>query len=152
MAADQHTAPQPTQTVFVSVCEPEDPEVVRFVAALAEHGFRVSPSSPPGGAGPEWDGWYDHGCRRPVDSCDAFVAVVTQAYDSSTWMAHEADEAQRRFDAGAAPALLLLPLFTDRPLPAGFSGFESKATRLANDPLAAAKMFRDLLRSAGDPR
>jgi hypothetical protein len=64
---------------------------LRGAGAAVEH----SPRNPSDGHDPRWKNWYDKGLQEALKRCASFVAVVDRAWDSSTWMAIEADEAEK---------------------------------------------------------
>ena len=44
--------------------------------------------------------WYESGLAAALDGADVFICVVSPAWDSSTWMAEEAEQALRRYRSG----------------------------------------------------
>ena len=72
-----------------------------LIAQLRAHGVQVS-HSPPDRSNVScddprlvaWRDWYDGGCAAAVSAADSFVAVVDNAYTSSTWMGLELEAAQ----------------------------------------------------------
>ena len=52
-----------------------------------------SPSNPLDADDPRWNDWYDAGLPAAVRQCDEFVIVVDRVWDSSSWMAQEAQVA-----------------------------------------------------------
>ena len=82
--------------VFVSGPDLHVPPVARLVGELRRRGARVEHS--PSEGDPGFADWYDSGLADAVARCDSFVIVPHSWWDSSTWMAIEAD-------AGLARAL-----------------------------------------------
>ncbi len=120
--------------VFVSTSD--DPRLPGpLVGALRARGVTVRLSPAPGD--PRWSDWYGDGCARELRESDAFVALVTHGYDSSTWMAHEFDVATRLCSERGKPATFLFRV-EQRPLPPGFRGYEVRAVELPATPDAAA--------------
>jgi hypothetical protein len=81
-----------TMRVFVS-CQAVDRKPAQdLIFALREAGVDVehSPRNPLDGADARWKDWYDAGLATALRGCDVFVIVVDEAWDSSTWMAIEA--------------------------------------------------------------
>lgn len=72
--------------------------------------------------------------------CDLFVAVVTQGYDSSTWMAHEIGIATKLLSTIGRPLTFFFRLVS-RPLPAGFRQYEPLAKELPHVPDDAATVI-----------
>jgi hypothetical protein len=66
-----------------------------LVAALRGAGLNVeqSPSNPIHRADPRWADWYRVGLPSTLRRCRTFVIVVDNGWDSSTWMAQEAESA-----------------------------------------------------------
>src|SRR3954469_18990841 len=64
-----------------------------LITALRQASVEVehSPRNPLDGEDPRWSDWYGSALRGAVDRCDAFVIVVEPGWDSSTWMAVEAE-------------------------------------------------------------
>src|SRR5688572_17363574 len=85
--------------VFVSSCDIREPRASSLVERLRQAGFNVS-HSPHSPLDERWQGWYESGCRDELEKANIFLAVVDPAWESSTWMAHEADEALRLLEAG----------------------------------------------------
>ncbi|HLL14149.1 MAG TPA: toll/interleukin-1 receptor domain-containing protein [Pyrinomonadaceae bacterium] len=85
--------------VFISSCDIEAPHASSLVECLREAGFRVthSPGSP---SSERWRDWYARNCRDELEKASIFIAVIDPAWDSSTWMAHEANEAMKLLEAG----------------------------------------------------
>lgn len=95
---------------FVSAYFSSQPPAATMIHHLRELGHRVEHSpQPPEGASidPRWEGWYPESGQSPgsdsrcglgvaLNEVDACVIVIDQAWDSSTWMAIEADEALAR--------------------------------------------------------
>ena len=64
-----------------------------LIAALRQAGVEVehSPRNPLDGEDPRWKNWYSETLGAVVDGCDAFVIVLEPGWDSSAWMAIEAE-------------------------------------------------------------
>src|SRR6266446_3060976 len=64
-----------------------------LIAALRQARVEVehSPRNPLDGEDPRWTNWYSEKLGAAVDSCDVFVVVLEPGWDSSTWMAIEAE-------------------------------------------------------------
>lgn len=82
--------------VFVSFYPGNSAHGPALVAALRGAGCEVAHSPDADAMGD----WYASGLPAALDRSDVFACVISQAWDSSTWMAIEADEAMRRFEAG----------------------------------------------------
>jgi len=123
-----------TKGIFVSTENTADARVVRVIDLLkaAGHTVTTSPINPAIGDDPRWKDWYENGCRTAIDSNDVFLAVVTEGYDSSTWMAIELETAWNANRATGRPLLFLLHR-SARPLPAAFRQYEDGATLLPFD-------------------
>jgi hypothetical protein len=65
---------------------------LRRAGVAVEH----SPRNPSDGHDPRWQDWYAKGLHDALTRCTSFVAVVDRSWESSTWMAVEADEAKKR--------------------------------------------------------
>lgn len=116
-------------TVFVSISD--DPRLADELArALHARGVDVRLSPRPGEA--RWEGWYGAGCANELRESDAFVALVTYGYDSSTWMAHEASVVTELLSAHGRPAVYLFRM-EGRPLAAAFRRLEELAIDLPSD-------------------
>ena len=55
-----------------------------------------SPRNPLDGDDPRWENWYEVGLPAALARCILFVAVIDRGWDSSSWMAHEAEVATKR--------------------------------------------------------
>ena len=55
-----------------------------------------SPRNPMDGDDPRWRDWYDAGLPAAVGRSDLFVIVIDRGWNSSSWMASEADTASSR--------------------------------------------------------
>jgi hypothetical protein len=88
-------------TVFISSQSVDTPPASLLIDGLRRAGIAVehSPRNPAAGHDPRWEQWYAKGLRNAFDRCNVFVAVVDSAWDSSSWMAIEADEARRRLSS-----------------------------------------------------
>jgi hypothetical protein len=64
-----------------------------LIAGLRQAGLEVehSPSNPLDSQDPRWANWYGDALEAAVDRCDLFIVVLEPGWDSSTWMAIEAD-------------------------------------------------------------
>jgi len=69
-----------------------------LIAALRVAGAEVehSPSNPLDREDVRWKDWYRSELGAGVERCDAFVIVVEPGWDSSTWMAVEAEAGVKR--------------------------------------------------------
>jgi hypothetical protein len=88
--------------VFVSSQAVDRPPASLLIARLRAKGWRVehSPSNPLNHDDPRWSAWYEHGLPSALACVELFIAVVDEAWDSSTWMATEADTARRTNGVG----------------------------------------------------
>jgi hypothetical protein len=84
--------------VFVSSQAIDEAPAAELIASLRAAGLSVehSPKSPAHGEGSSWTDWYQSGLRSALGRCSIFVAVVDRGWDSSTWMAIEAEEAVQK--------------------------------------------------------
>lgn len=96
--------------VFVSSPEATESRAAELISALRSAGADVGHSPDPSGSSdvdPRWSGWYpvsgagpgsdsESGIARALDASDVCVIVLNSWWDSSTWMAIEADEALAR--------------------------------------------------------
>jgi hypothetical protein len=80
--------PPPSRSVFISAENTAGERVAQVVHPLETAGYAVttSPLRPALGDDLRWEGWYDNGCKKAIESNDVVVAIVTASYDSSTWM------------------------------------------------------------------
>jgi hypothetical protein len=126
-------------SVFVSTENSADDRSLRVIEGLRAAGLQVtcSPLNPALGDDPRWRDWYKTGCKSAIETADVFVAVVSDGYDSSTWMAVEFDTAWRLSRELGSPRLYLLKR-NSSPLPFGFRRYEESATLLPLDPDEAA--------------
>jgi TIR domain len=81
--------------VFVSCQAVDRKPAGDLIRELRMAGIEVehSPRNPLDGNDPRWEGWYQAGLAAAIGGCDVFVIVVDDGWDSSTWMAIEADAA-----------------------------------------------------------
>jgi hypothetical protein len=81
--------------IFVSSCRIDEPHTTALVSRLRHESFSVlhSPRNPLDGADARWHDWYASGCKAALDRASIFIAIINFGWDSSTWMAHECDEA-----------------------------------------------------------
>jgi hypothetical protein len=88
--------------IFVSSQRIDDDATARVISELKRSGFdvRTSPRNPLDGPDERWHDWYAHGLTAELDQVDAFVIVIDRGWDSSKWMAAEADEALKRLRQG----------------------------------------------------
>ena len=100
--------------VFISSPEATGSRAGELISALRSVGVHVEHSPDPSGSSavdPRWRGWYpvsaagpgsdsESGIARALDASDACVIVLNSWWDSSTWMAIEADEALARLGDG----------------------------------------------------
>jgi hypothetical protein len=87
--------------IFISSESVDGPPASLLIAALRRAGVAVehSPRNPSDGPDPRWSDWYSRGLPEALERCDAFVAVINRAWDSSTWMGCEADEGRKRLSS-----------------------------------------------------
>ncbi len=98
----------------------------------ADHIVTGSPLNPALGEDPRWPDWYRQGCKAAVEGVDAFVAVVTDGYTSSTWMMCELDTAWRLRTQHRRPLLFMLKQ-NGEALPLGFRMYEEAISLLPVD-------------------
>ena len=80
--------------VFVSSYSCGVGKAAEIIAALRAAGVEVN-HSPRDTADSSWGSWYSEGLAKSLSQCQAFVAVIDGARDSSTWMAIECDTARK---------------------------------------------------------
>ena len=88
--------------VFVSACRIDEAHAAALIERLRAESFSVShsPRNPSDGEDVRWRNWYESGCRVELERADVFISVIGPAWDCSTWMAHECEEALRLEEAG----------------------------------------------------
>ncbi len=77
--------------VFISTPDPDEQSCAAFINALSGAGCSVLTS--PKAVASNFSDWYSGGCHSLLARMDVFVAIVSNAWASSTWMAVEADAA-----------------------------------------------------------
>lgn len=79
-------------TVFVSTQNVDSEPAANLVSRLRSTGWKVlhSPRNPLYGEDTRWSDWYERELAEALASADVFIAVIDEAWDSSTWMAEEA--------------------------------------------------------------
>jgi hypothetical protein len=80
--------------IFVSSQAVDEAPATMLVAELLRAGLVVEHS--PRNEDAAWSEWYGGGLSAAVARCSVFVAVIDRGWDSSTWMAIEADEAVQK--------------------------------------------------------
>lgn len=95
------------KTIFVSGYNVDEPPASNLIAALRFRGLSVeySPSNPKNKPDSKWENWYEEGLMAALQGCDTFVAVVTDAWDSSSWMYAECQVALNLLNASQMPRL-----------------------------------------------
>jgi hypothetical protein len=85
-------------SIFISSQSVDSAHAASLIDGLrrARMGVEYSPRNPRDGEDPRWVGWYEAGLAAALGRCCLFVAVIDHVWDSSTWMACEADMATRR--------------------------------------------------------
>lgn len=88
--------------IFVSSQAVDEPPASDLIAGLRSASLVVehSPSNPAHGDDGRWSDWYAKGLAETLARCSIFVAVIDLGWDSSTWMAIEADLAVQKLGAG----------------------------------------------------
>jgi hypothetical protein len=83
--------------VFISSQAVDRPPASVLISGLQAKGWAVShsPSNPLDAEDPRWADWYERGLAQALANVEVFIAVIDDAWDSSTWMAVEADLARR---------------------------------------------------------
>ncbi len=89
------------KSIFVSCQCIDSVEPQMFISELRVKKYRVdhSPRNPQDGNDSRWADWYEIGLSEAIKESQAFVIVVDQGWDSSTWMGIEADEALKSMQA-----------------------------------------------------
>ncbi len=132
-------------SVFVSCADIDAPEPRALLAALRGVGCVVdhSPRQPNAGPDLRWSDWYASGLRRALAQTDAFIAVVDEAWDCSSWMGEEAHE--------ALEIRRLSHAFFWNPRALAVRAMQNYLrTRLPDDPAAAAaEVIRETLAGMG---
>ena len=85
--------------IFVSNGNIESEIVQKFIGILREAGFVVH-HSPRDESDLRFIKWYDRDLDKALDDSDIFIAIVDGAWEGSTWMAIEAENALKRFKSG----------------------------------------------------
>ena len=80
-----------------------------LISELKQNGFRTShsPRNPLDGDDSRWHDWYEKGLDEAIKESQSFVIVVDRGWDSSTWMAIEADQALRKAKASGGYYLMV---------------------------------------------
>jgi hypothetical protein len=88
--------------VFVSCQNVDSFECTNLISSLLQTGFQVthSPRNPISAVDDRWEDWYANGLGKALQSTDIFLIVVDYPWDSSTWMAIEADQALQLHQSG----------------------------------------------------
>jgi hypothetical protein len=88
--------------IFVSSQAVDEAPASTLIAGLRSAGVVVehSPSNPEHRDDGRWSDWYGKGLPNTLVRCSIFIAVVDRGWDSSTWMAIEADLAGKKLGAG----------------------------------------------------
>jgi hypothetical protein len=138
--------------IFLSTEWSADERVIEIIARLKSHPniqLDQSPLNPMLGDDPRWHDWYGRGYGEVIAKSDCFVAVVTPGYDSSTWMAHEFDEALKLYQAHGRPRLFVAKA-DSQPLPLGFKPYEEVSMLLLGTPEAAVTELLAQVRAGSD--
>ncbi len=91
--------------VFVSSCTIDSGHPSALVNSLLAEGFEVL-HSPRKDQRVNWGDWYNRDSLNALGQTDIFVIAVTENWQFSTWMQHEAWEAQKRLRAGKIRRML----------------------------------------------
>ena len=92
-------------TVFVSSCTIDSGHPSALVNKLRADGFEVL-HSPGKDQHVNWGDWYKRDSLNALDRTDVFIVAVTENWQFSTWMQHEAWEAEKRLRAGRIQRML----------------------------------------------
>jgi len=86
------------KSIFISCQSIDSPEPQMLISELRKKGFKVdhSPRNPSVGHDSRWADSYRTGIKRAIEQSQSFVIVLDSGWDSSTWMAVEADEASKK--------------------------------------------------------
>jgi len=136
--------------IFLSRESSADERVIEISVRLKNHTniqLVQSPLNPMEGDDPRWDDWYGRGSIDAIANADYFVAVVTNGYDGSTWMAHEFDVAWQHYRRHGRPRLFVAKP-TSKPLPLGFKNYEAASTILVGAPDTAVATLLAHVRAA----
>lgn len=80
--------------VFISSCSVDESPAASLISRLRVDGFEVD-HSPSVSRDPRFANWYEEGLDPALANTNVFIAVVDESWDCSTWMAIEADRAQK---------------------------------------------------------
>ena len=88
--------------VFVSSQNVRGAEAAPLIERLKMNGFAVehSPENPITSSDPKWKDWYEKKLDELLERSEIFIFVIDGGWDSSTWMAIEAERALRRKENG----------------------------------------------------
>lgn len=126
------------KSIFLSCENSADPGFASLKRSLMNLGLPVTSSPSP--EDERWHDWQQAGCGRQLGSFDIFVAVVTEGYDGSTWMAHELETAWKLSQETGKPTLFAFRV-VQRPLPAGFKCYAPALRELPAEAEAAARVL-----------
>jgi hypothetical protein len=84
-------------SIFLSSRAADAPLAAALIDGLRRVNVKVehSPRNPKDGEDPRWGDWYKVGLPAALGRSHLFVAVIDRGWDSSTWMAIEADTATK---------------------------------------------------------
>jgi hypothetical protein len=93
-------------SVFVSSQAIHQNPASGLINLLRNSGFRVlhSPNNPSVTIDPAFPDWYSVGLPHALSAVECFVAALDPGWDSSTWMAIEAEDALQLYTNGSLKA------------------------------------------------
>lgn len=91
-----------TVSVFISTDNFGNVSIQEILNSLMEQNLIVntSPKNPVNGYDAKWVDWYSKGLQLALVSTDVFIIILTDSWESSTWMAEEAHRAEELFTKG----------------------------------------------------
>jgi hypothetical protein len=128
------------KTLFLSCQDIDDSSAQSFIQALKSLGFATehSPSNPIRGIDKRWNAWYSTELLNTLSKVNAFIVLLDNGWDSSTWMAIEGEAA-----LGLAQPL---PMYVYNPLEIKVSAkvmLPYLKELLPSDPAQAAEYLAD---------
>jgi|GEM_PF-4363642 len=100
--------------VFINCERIKNEYVESLINKLELNGFNLftSPENPLDGYDIKWKNWYDSGFEEIITKINIFISIITDSWESSTWMAYECGKAEKYLLYGKINKMFFIDLRT----------------------------------------
>lgn len=113
------------KSIFISCERVDDDYPSKLIAYLKAKGYTVrhSPKNPVDGKDDKWENWYSFGLNDCLENSNYFIIIVTDSWDSSSWMGQEAASGKLLYNNKVISKYMYIDLRSNINIPLGMATF-----------------------------